>query len=39
MGFSWTLTMPIIGLFISCLNAWVAMEHKKIMEELEGNDE
>jgi ATP synthase protein I len=41
VGFSWTLTMLIVGLFIGCLNAWhwVEKENKAMQEEQEDNND
>ena len=41
VGFSWTLTMLLIGLFIGCINAWhwVTKEHHKMQQEQEENSE
>jgi ATP synthase protein I len=37
VGFSWTLTMLVVGLFIGCLNAWhwVEKENRAMQEEQE----
>ena len=41
VGFSWTLTMLLIGLFIGCINAWhwVTKEYQKIQTEQKDNNE